>query len=106
MLAVALGFIPLFHLYWNFQVYWGWAVDYNRFAEARGQGDPPVSQGMALALCVFVLLSIIPVVGLVFGLINLVLLPLFFSQAISAVNRLVRPELAPAPEVATGSSPG
>lgn len=83
-------FIPLFNLYWIFVAYWGWAQDFNAYVRDKGVGAPEVSETIALVLCIAVIvsipLSLIPFVGLFFGLINAVLLFLFFTRAIDGAN--------------------
>ena len=44
--AVGFSFIPFFNLYWVFQVYWGWAKDYNQYADELGLPLPRVSEGL------------------------------------------------------------
>lgn len=85
--AVGFLFIPVFNFYWVFQVYRGWAVDYNRIMSARGLPDR-VSEGLATTVCVLMLFSLIPYLGLLVSVVNLVLVLVFFSSAISGVNRL------------------
>ena len=87
--AVLLLFVPFFNLYWMFQAYWGWTKDFNRFAmkqEARVYRAP---EGLALTICVLILLSMIPLLGPVFALVNQVLVLVFVSGGIDSVNSLI-----------------
>ena len=38
--AVLLLFVPLFNVYWQFMVFWGWTVDYHKTLAARGLVRP------------------------------------------------------------------
>ena len=86
--AVGFLFIPLFGAYWIFQIYWGWARDYNRLVERANLRAPRVSEGLALTVCILALLSIVPIAGIVIGLFNLGFLTAFLNSAIDGVNAL------------------
>jgi len=47
--AVGFMFIPLFNLYWFFQVFYGWAKDYNSYVARHSLNAPRVSEGTFLA---------------------------------------------------------
>jgi hypothetical protein len=79
--AVGYLFIPLFNLYWIFMAYWGWAQDYNKYISQRNLPLQKVSEGVALGVCVC---TLIPCVSIA----NVVLMPMFMSSAIDAVNAL------------------
>ncbi len=87
--AIALLFIPFFNLYWVFVAYWGLAKDYNSFAREKNLPLPVLSESLALAVCILILLSLIPVLGFVFFLINIVLQLIFVASIIQCHNRLV-----------------
>lgn len=82
--AVWFHFIPFYNLYWVFQAWYGWARDFNRVAERRSPTVPRMSEPVALATSIFMLLS--GIVG--FGLVHLVLTTLFMSSAIDCANGL------------------
>lgn len=84
--AVGFCFIPFFNFYWIFQAYRGWAVDFNRYVHERGIAATRAPEGVALTVCVFALLSIIPYLGMLVALANVVLLWVFFSRAIDGAN--------------------
>lgn len=89
--VAALGlFVPLFNLYWVFQVFPGFATDFNRAAERAGIGRR-VSFGLMVA---YVLLSWVPVVGLVLACVAV-------WQVCSAVNAL---HAAPLPTTASATT--
>jgi hypothetical protein len=86
--AVALMFVPLFNVYWFFQIWWGWAKDYNRYAGESNADLPRMSEGLALTMCILVFLSAIPLVNLVSGIALLVVQIILVSKVINAVNAL------------------
>jgi hypothetical protein len=87
--AVGLLFVPLFNLYWIFQAYWGWTQDYNRLRETRGlRGLPRAPEGLALTCCLFAVLAVIPFIGPVLALVNVILMLIFLSHAIDCLNAL------------------
>ncbi len=86
--AVGFLFIPLFNIYWMFQAYWGWTVDYNKLVAEKQLDAPRVPEGVALMLCIFSLCSMVPFVGILLALASLVLAIVFLNSAINGVNRL------------------
>lgn len=86
--AVGFLFIPLFNLYWMFQAYWGWTVDYNRYVTEAGITAPRAPQGVALTFCILAICGIIPFVGILVGLINLVLMIIFLNAAVNGINAI------------------
>lgn len=84
--AVGFLFIPFFGFYWVFQVWVGLATDTNRTLDQLAPAVPRLSRGLAIAICICTLLSIIPLVGLVFSFANLVMLPIFLWSAFRASN--------------------
>jgi hypothetical protein len=87
--AVGLLFVPFFNFYWIFQAYYGWAVDFNKYVSQKGIAAPQQSEGIPLTLCILVLVGLIPCFAPFTGLVDLVLLLLFFSGAIDGVNALI-----------------
>jgi len=87
--AVGFSFIPFFNLYWIFQVYWGWAQDYNRYADELGLPLPRVSEGLGLAIGILMVASIVPIFGMLAGIAGLVAQIIFLNSACDAVNALL-----------------
>ena len=54
--AVGLMFVPFFNLYWVFNVFGGFATDFNRHVLASGVSVPRISRGAAIG---YALLSIL-----------------------------------------------
>ena len=80
--AVGLLFLPIFNIYWIFQVYGGFATDYNNYVKERGISAPALSQGL---LVLHAMLMLIPV-----PLLNWSVQALAISKICNAVNS-VRP---------------
>ncbi len=87
--AVGLMFVPFFNIYWMFQIIWGWSVDYNKHINEKNIVVPPVSEGVGLAWCVLGCVGIIPFVGYLTMIPQLVLMIVFHSQSIDAANALI-----------------
>jgi len=47
-MVVGFLFIPFYNLYWIFQVYWGWAIDFNRILDAYDLKKPRMSEILGL----------------------------------------------------------
>ncbi len=95
--AVALLFIPFFNLYWVFQAYWGLAKDFNAYVQERNLPVPNLSEGLALAVCVLILLSMIPFLGLIFMIVGMVLQLVFVGSLIRSYNALSENAICPSP---------
>ncbi len=93
--AIGFCFIPFFNLYWIFQAYWGWAVDFNNYVRDKAvQGAPKIPEGLVLTLCILAIASIIPFLGILISLVCMVLMAIFLNKAIDGVNAVVRHKLA------------
>jgi len=102
--AVGFLFIPIFNLYWLFQVWWGFAKDYNAFAAQRSPESPRLSEGLCLAFCVLTvgvgilwvapfvaplhMIVGIPFVRFMVATIHMILLFWLMSSVCDAVNAL------------------
>lgn len=116
--ALGFMFIPLFNLYWVFQVYWGWTKDYNGISQRDDVELPRMPEGIALAVCVlplvstcFVLAGIIvgglegmtaggfgnigTQASMLVGLVNTILMAVLFSNICDGINALVDAGLMP-----------
>jgi hypothetical protein len=116
--ALGFMFIPLFNLYWAFQVYWGWTKDYNRIAERDDVELPRMPEGIGLTVCVLPLLNICLVVASIIvggwesiraggahnvgvqasmfvALINIILMAVLFSKICDGINGLADAGLEP-----------
>lgn len=86
--AVGFLFIPLFNVYWIFVALWGWTVDFNRSLPRRSADAPRMPQRLALAVCVLMALTPVPIVGAAASWIGWVLNLLLLNRAIEGVNWL------------------
>lgn len=68
--AVGFCFIPFFNLYWFFVAFVGLTQDLNQYTRRRGIKTPGCSPGLAITSCIFLLLTMIPYIGLIFILIG------------------------------------
>ena len=68
--AVGFLFIPFFNLYWIFVSYHGWALDWNRIRKSHSNltSMPTVSEGLFLAGPICVLVTIVPLLGVLASL--------------------------------------
>ncbi len=98
--GVGFLFIPFYNFYWVFVAYWGWAQDYNNYIREKNIQGPQINETMVLIICILMICSIIPYLGLLVALANLVLLFMFFTKAIDGANaiRATKPA-APQPAV-------
>jgi hypothetical protein len=63
--AVGLMFMPLYNLYWLFQVFPGWATDYDTYVTDHKLDAPSVSGNVFTVYCILVLAAAIPGIGLI-----------------------------------------
>lgn len=104
--AVGFLFIPFFNFYWIFQAFWGWTKDYNALVAQKGVSAPRAPESLALTMCILTLVGIIPFVGYVAALINIILTIVFYNAAINGANALAAAPAAPAaPAVEEGAPP-
>jgi hypothetical protein len=71
--AVGLLFVPFFNLYWNFVALYGLATRANKFMVRSGIDARPMNAGLAQTYCILILCAIIPCVGIVIALANVVI---------------------------------
>ena len=100
--ALGFLFLPIYNLYWVFQVYWGWTVDCNRLLASRRLHRLRVPEAIGLALPITILgttLVFAPFVifkaGIWFLTPLVILLPAFMSRVCDAVNALADTRDAP-----------
>lgn len=66
--AVGLSFIPLFNVYWMFVAIAGLPKEMNRVRAAEAPDAPECDEKVALAHCILICCSVIPLVNLVTGI--------------------------------------
>ena len=78
--AVGFLFIPFFNVYWLFQVYPGFATDYNRHLQQKNLPAKPLSHGLMVGMALMILLAI-PIV-------NWIIQSIAISKICDAVNAI------------------
>jgi hypothetical protein len=86
--AVGFALIPIFNLYWIFQLVWGFAVDFNAYASRHEQDVPPLPEGLFLALPIVALATSLPLLGIPASLAVVVLYALVIIRVCDSVNAL------------------
>jgi len=108
--AIGFALIPIFNLYWMFQLIWGYAKDYNAYARRHQIQAKRLPEGLFLAHSVVVLGGIIPMIGPLFGLLAFVIWMFEVHLLCDAVNTISGAERVEAaeyqrPEYREGQSP-
>lgn len=86
--AVGYLFIPFFNIYWVFQVFRGFAQDYNSMLYRRGLNLEPLPEGIFLAFPIITLTLWIPGLGQLTSIVGLVLLLLIVARVCDGINTL------------------
>ena len=88
--AVGLLFVPVYNVYWVFQVFPGFAKDFNAFASRHSLNAPRLSTGVFVAYAVLVVAAIVPWVEVFVSPVFCVVTLLMVSRICDAVNALPR----------------
>lgn len=86
--AIGFLFIPFFNLYWIFNVWNGFPTDYNNYVARRGLSVPQLSQGIYVVYPILVILTLVPVLGILSAAATLFVLPILAAATCDAVNKL------------------
>ena len=86
--AIGFLFIPLFNIYWTFQVIWGYSKDYNEYLRRHAIAAKPLSEGLFLWACIVPFLGVIPVVGWFANIAALVMYIMVMNSACDGINAL------------------
>lgn len=86
--AVGFCFIPFFNLYWCYVAYVGLAKDMNSYLTAHNIPAPQISEGLALTYFILMLCSMIPYLGVLCSLVNIVLLIILYRQFAIAAEHI------------------
>src|SRR5271170_1941747 len=98
--AIGFLFIPLFSLYWIFQVLWGFSKDYNAYVDRHAADSKKLPEGLFLACTILPLTMCIPFLNLLTAIPYWVVFMMVVSQVCDAVNAL--PSEAQSPVVGAG----
>nr|MBR9809478.1 DUF4339 domain-containing protein [bacterium] len=88
--AVGFMFIPLFNIYWMFVSFHGWAQDWNRIRNSHSNltSIPPVSEGLFLAGPICIVVSIVPLIGVLASLVYMVIFFVMLFNICKVVNAM------------------
>jgi hypothetical protein len=86
--AVGFLFIPLFNCYWIFVAYYGLSRDFNRYIADNNYDVEPMSTGLFLSYSILELCVIIPYVGSLAALANLIIMIIVHIQIGTRLNAL------------------
>ncbi|MER3431669.1 MAG: hypothetical protein C4325_13720 [Blastocatellia bacterium] len=86
--AVGFLFIPFFNLYWVFNVWAGFPTDYNDYVTRRGLPVEPLSRNLYLAYPILLVLSPLPIIGILSAVASILFLPVLAANVCDTVNRL------------------
>lgn len=86
--AVGFLFIPFFNLYWIFQAFWGFSVDYNAFIERHSIAVNKLPVNLFLTYAILSVASAVPYIGILPGIAAFIILIILVLQICNAVNAL------------------
>jgi hypothetical protein len=95
--AVGFLFIPFFNLYWIFQAFWGFSVDYNAYIERHSISVNKLPVNLFLTYAILSVASAVPYIGILPGIAAFIILIILVVQICNAVN--VLPDNIPAEPV-------
>jgi hypothetical protein len=87
--AIGFLFIPFFNFYWIFVVYYGLAVDFNRYVLERKLDIALLSIPLFLATCILPIVSLFPYIMYVAYPVNIVVDIIVLYQMLGRYNALV-----------------
>lgn len=87
--AVGFCFIPFFNFYWVYVAFVGLAKDMNLYCDERSIAGPRVNDGLALTWFIFMFLGIIPYLGWIVAIANLVIGIILFKQFSDVAARIL-----------------
>jgi hypothetical protein len=103
--AVGLLFVPFFNVYWAFQVFPGYATDYNAYVKRHGVEARELSAGPFVAYVIACLVTFVPVVGLLAGVAAVALALVLAARVCDAINALPKAITIGGPGVETARGP-
>ena len=86
--AIGFMFIPVFNIYWAFQLACGWAKDYNRLVARHGLSVPRLPEGLFLTFVILAFTGWIPVVGILLVSVNYLIGMAMVEKACDGINAL------------------
>ncbi len=98
--AVGVLFIPLSDHYRVFQALRGWTRDFNAYTVAKTLRALRMPEGLARAICILAVVSIIPFFGIATPIANVILMTIFVSRVCDGVNAIAPPNRGVQPAIA------
>lgn len=92
--AVGFLFIPFFNFYWIFVAFLGLAKALNEELRGEAIADKEVSEGLCLTSCILACCSVIPYLGILVGLANMVVTIIAIKQMKDAGVALIEKQAA------------
>lgn len=95
--AVGFCFIPFFNIYWIYVAIVGLSQDMNRYCDERNIITPRISEGLVLTWYILSLVSMIPYLGFLIALANIVIIIIAMKQFTDAAIKIMefkKPNLA------------
>jgi hypothetical protein len=86
--AVGFLFIPFFNLYWIFQAFWGFSVDYNAYIERHSIAVNKLPVNLFLTYAILSVASAVPYIGILPGIAAFIIFIILITQICNAVNAL------------------
>lgn len=86
--SIAFQWIPLYNLYWYFQIYHGMAEDFNHYTAQNQKNIPVVNTGLAMSVSVLMCAMAIPVVNFFAAIPFVIVYALYMNNIGNAVNAL------------------
>lgn len=90
--AIGYSFIPIFNLYWMYQLTWGFAKDFNSYLERHNLSTNKLSEGLFITFATLsilnVFLSYLPIIGQIFLLIEIILSIVVVNYLCDAINSI------------------
>jgi hypothetical protein len=87
--AIGFLFIPIFNIYWIFQVWGGFPADYNNYVNRYKLPIPYLASRLFTAYPVLILLTLIPFLGILASLVSMFVFAGIIYRTCDAVNALV-----------------
>lgn len=84
--AIGFLFIPFFDFYWVFQAVWGLSKDFNAYLQRNSIPASRLPEGLFLTYCILCFTMCIPILGLVFFVVNCIIAMIMVSALCDGIN--------------------
>jgi len=86
--AVLLMCLPIFNLYWLFQVVWGFATDFNTYCLRHKLTVKPLNTKLFWCFCFLVVASVVPYLGFLISFLSMVVFCFLIPHILRALRCL------------------